>query len=89
MASVTLLRNTFLSDACNSAALGSVSAVKQCYSVMVAYRSAGDTINFGKAECSDFLDKFSLLYIVSIHGTAVVKSGSGQHLYNCSSLKCN
>lgn len=88
MASVTLLRNTVLSVACNSAALGSVSAVKQCCSVMVAYRSAG-TINFGKAECSNFPDKFSLLYIVSIHGTAVVKSGSGQHLYSCSSLKCN
>lgn len=57
--------------------------------IMLAYRSACDTINFGKAVCNSFLEKFSPLYIVSVHRTAVVESGSGQHLYNCSNLKSN
>lgn len=65
------LRNTFLSGACRSAALGSVSAVKKCYSVLVGCRSACDTTNFRKAVCNSFPEKFSPFYVVSVLRTAV------------------
>lgn len=58
-------------DACDSAALGSVSAVRKCHS---AYRSASDVINFGKAVCNSFVEKFTPHDFLSVHKTAVVES---------------